>query len=425
MQPADIVALVLLLAAAIGCVNHLLIRLPRSIGMLLGALAVSLAAVAADRLFGLPAIAWFRDAMDGADLPHVFLDGTLALLLFAGSLHVDARELSRAKWLILVLATFSVVIATLVFGLGLFAAFRLSGVDVRLGWCMVVGAILAPTDAVVVDSLLRRAPLPTRLRAAITGESLFNDGAALVLYVTVLAIMAGQTGLIGHGHFLEALVVAVAGGAAIGVACGAACSLLVRRLRDEGLHLLVTLALVIGCYRLADAADVSGPIAVVAAGVALKLMTPDFAPGTGRYAALIGFWGLLDELMDTMLFLLIGLQLLSLTFAGLLLPMLVAPLLALLARVLSIALPVALSPGRLSERLRDLGVLTWTGLRGGISVALALTMPASPHRGQLLGVCYAVVLFTIVVQGLTVPRVLATLCGRAPGVSPRLTSPHG
>ncbi len=418
MQPIDVVALVLALAAAIGCINHLWVKLPRSIGVLVGSLALSVLLIAVDRLGGPPVVRWYHDTMDAADLPHVFLDGTLALLLFAGSLHVNARELSGRKWLILALATVSVILSTVIFGGGIWAAFRVAGITVPLVWCCMIGAILAPTDAVVVESLLRRAPLPGRLRAAITGESLFNDGAALVLYLAVLGITQGQRGLIGHGHFLVALVLAIAGGALVGGIGGGAASWLIRRVHDEGLQLLISLALVIGCYRIADAAHVSAPIAVVTAGLCVKLLTPEFSPGVGQYSTLIGFWGLLDELLDTLLFLLIGFQVLALTFGGLLLPALMAMPLALAARLLSVAVPVGLSRGALRDKVRDIAVLTWAGLRGGISVALALTLPASPYRAQLLGVCYAVVLFTIVVQGLSMTRALQALYGRQMAPAP-------
>lgn len=414
MQPIDFCALVLAVAAIIGCANHLWIRLPRSIGVLAGSLLLALLVFAADRLSGLPLVAWCHRTMDAADLPHLFLDGTLALLLFAGSLHVDARELNRGKWIILILATGSVILSATIFGVGVWAAFRIAGAAVPLAWCCVIGAILAPTDAVVVESFLRRAPLPARLRGMITGESLFNDGAALVLYLAVLGITQGRTHVIGHGRLLEALVLAVAGGAVIGGLCGGAAALLIGRVRDEGLQLMISLALVIGCYRLAEAAEVSAPIAVVTAGLCIKLLTPELAPGSTRYATLLGFWGMLDELLDTILFLLIGFQVLALTFDDLLLPAIMAVPLALAARMLSVAVPAGLSPEPFRDRLRDVAVLTWTGLRGGVSVALALTLPPSPYRAQLLGVCYAVVVFSIVVQGLTMTRVLQALYGRAP-----------
>lgn len=211
MNPIDVCALVLVLAAAIGCINNLVLKLPRSIGVLVLSLALSLLAVAVDRLSGLHLVRWYHQTIDAADLPRIFLDGMLALLLFASSLHVNARELSRRKWTILTLATGSVIVSTIVFGGGIWLAFRSAGASIPPAWCFVIGAILAPTDAVVVESLLRQMPIPASLRAAITGESLFNDGAALVLYLAMLGLTQGQTGLIGHGRFLAALSSAIGG----------------------------------------------------------------------------------------------------------------------------------------------------------------------------------------------------------------------
>ena len=419
MKPLDVCALVLLLAVAIACFNHLYVKLPRSIGVLVLSLALSLIAIVVDQLSGSHLVRSYHAAMDAADLPHVFLDGVLALLLFAGSLQVNAHELNRRKWAILVLATGSVIISTTVFGGGIWLAFRLTRSAVPLGWCAVIGAILAPTDAVVVEALLRRMPIPPSLRAAITGESLFNDGAALVLYLAMLGPAHGQTHVVGHGRILEALLLAIIGGALVGAVGGSVASWLMHRVHDAGLQLLISLALVITCFSVADTALVSAPIAVVTAGLCVKLLTPEFSASAGQYSTLAGFWGLLDELLDTLLFLLIGFQALALTLAGrTVMAILIAMPLALLARLLSVVVPISLSRGTLRDRLREGAVLTWAGLRGGISVALALTLPPTPYRVQLLSVCYAVVLFTIVVQGLTMPRLLRSLYGRRVATAP-------
>ena len=415
MEPADLVAIVLVLAALIGCTNHLWIRLPPSIAMLGGSLALSLLIVASDRVFHLHVMSWFRGTLDSASLPRVFLDGVLALLLFAGSLHVDIAELNQRRWMILLLATASVILSTLIFGAGIRVVFALVGGAVPPAWCWVLGAILAPTDAVVVETLLRRVRLPPGLRAAIVGESLFNDGASVVLFLIALRVTQGETFSIGHGHILTALVREIAGGAALGFAGGWLAAQLIRLIRDEGLQLMVSLALVMGCYRLANVAELSGPIAVVAAGLSLGSLSPRFSAGHETHSPLVGFWGLLDQFLNTMLFLLIGLQTLGLTIrlAELLEIALAIPL-AVAARMLSVAIPWGLTRDSLRDKARDVAVLTWAGLRGGISVALALTLPPSPWRADLLVVTYAVVVFTIVVQGLTMPRFLRAVYGATP-----------
>jgi monovalent cation:H+ antiporter, CPA1 family len=382
-QPVDLLAIVLALAVLIGCINHLWVKLPPAIGMLLGSLVVSLLVVSSDHVFHLHVMRWFRGTLDSAHLPRVFLNAVLALLLFAGSLHVDVTELSRRRWLILLLATASVLIATLIFGAGMWVMFGLIGMAVPLIWCFVLGAILAPTDAVVVESLLQQVALPPGLRAAIVGESLFNDGAGVVLFLLTL-----------------------------GFATGWLAALLMRRIKDEGLLLLISLTLVLGSYRIANVFELSGPIAVVSAGLCLVSPSPRFGMAPRTRAVLLGFWTLLDQLLNTMLFLLVGLQILGLVIQPAeLIPILFAIPLAVLARLVSVAVPILFSHDGFHDKARNVAVLTWAGLRGGISIALALTLPASPWRGDLLVVAYAVVVFTIVVQGLTMPWFLRAAYG--------------
>ncbi len=420
MGPVDLFAMVLALAVLIGCVNHIWAKLPPAIGMLVGSLLVSLLIVASDRMLHLHVMHWFRGTLGAADLPHLFLDGALALLLFAGSLHVDVGELNRRRGVILLLATVSVILSTAVFGAGLWALLGL-GAAVPLAWCLLLGAILAPTDAVVVESLLRRAGLPASLRAAIVGESLFNDGAGVVLFLLALGVTQGGAIHIGHSHVLIALVREIGGGALLGIIAGWLAALLLRRINDDGLQLLISLALVLGCYRLAILAELSGPIAVVAAGLCLGSPSPRFGMSPETRSVLIGFWSPLNQILNTMLFLLMGLQILGLIVTPIeFVPIVFAIPLAIVSRLVSVAVPVALTGDRIHEKWRATIILTWAGMRGGISIALALTLPDSPWRTQLLVVTYAVVVFTVVVQGLTFSHVLHGAYGGSKSLADRI-----
>ena len=412
LQPVDLLAIALALAALIGCINYLWVKLPPAIGMLLGSLVLSLIIVSSDRLFHLHVMTGLRATLDSAHFPRVFLNAVLALLLFAGSLHVDIAELNRRRGMILLLATASVLIATTIFGAGMWLAFSVIGMAVPLIWCVLLGAILAPTDAVVVATLLRQVGLPPSLRAAIVGESLFNDGAGVVLFLLALGVTQGETFHIGHGQILIAMLREIGGGAALGFAGGWLAAVLMRRIDDDGLLLLISLALVFGSYRIANLLELSGPIAVVCAGLCLASPSPRFGMTAKTRHVLVGFWKLLDQLMNIMLFLLIGLEILGLVIQPAeLIPLAFAVPLAVIARAVSVAVPMLFAPDPPIDKVRNVAVLTWAGLRGGISIALALSLPASPWRGDLLVVTYAVVLFTIVVQGLTMSGFLQALYG--------------
>jgi CPA1 family monovalent cation:H+ antiporter len=409
---ANLVAILLFLAAFVATINHRFIGLPRAIALLLGSLGVS-AAIAVIDPFVTPDLAgWVRGMLGDAALPQVLLDIVLGLLLFAASLHVDLTELRRQKWTVLVLATASVIIATAVFGGGIWVLFWAVGSPVPLGGCMVLGAVLAPTDAVVVDALLRRAPLPTALKTAISGESLFNDGAGVVLFQIMLRFAHGEHGLFGHGQVAAALAIEGIGGGAFGCVTGFLAARVMRWVDEPGLRLMISLALVTGTYRLADLLGISGPTAVVACGLLLRMRYPRDAERISMIDEITGFWHVIDELLNAMLFLLIGFELFVIDFARVfLVPVIGALPLSLFSRLAGVVLPVLVLRGDRRQERRGMAILTWAGLRGGVSIALALTLPATEYRGRLLVVCYAVVVFSMLVQGLTMSQVIRWLYG--------------
>ena len=413
MTRFDFASLLFVLAALIGVVNERSLRLPRPVALLLGALAASALIIAIDAIFSQSMVrAHLHDRILTARWPKLLLNGVLAALLFAGSLHVDLRALRRRAAPVAVLATIGVIVAAALFAIGIFATLRQIGEPAPLAWCFVLGAILAPTDAVAVEGLLARVTLPAGLREIIGGESLFNDGAAVVLFGAALALVGGDADVLGHGRLAQAMLVETAGGAALGAAAGYGAYRMMRASVDLSLALTISLALVLATYRGALAIDLSGPIAVVCAGLTLAYGLAG-APETDRLrTGLTVFWSQVDGLLNTLLYMLIGFAMLAIDFNWrVLLAMLAAVPLALLARLVSVGGPVLLFYPLAPNLSRAVCVLTWAGLRGGISIALALILPESPWRNLLLTICFGVVIFTVVVQGVTLPAVARRLYG--------------
>lgn len=406
MSSFSLVAAVLLLAAILGTVNYLYFRLPRTIGIMAGALALSILIIIADEIVAsIDLHQWWNNVVTSLQLPDVFLNGLLAFMLFAGSLHVDMDALRSRKWIVLSLATIGVVLATAAYGVGIWFVF---GHAVPLSWCFVLGALLAPTDPIAVGGLLREAGLPPGLLAVVDGESLFNDGVAVVIFTVALEWANGHSAT--PASIAVALVKEAGGGIVLGLATGHLAYRALRLINEPSLELTITLALVTVTYAIAETLHISGPLAVVVAGLLTGHQATRFAMSDLTREQVLLFWDLVDELLNAVLFLMMGFTLLSvhldkqMAIAGA-----AGIVLALLTRLISVCLGTAVGNLRRLPRLDGVAILTWGGLRGGISIALALTLTDSPYRGELLGVCYAVVVWTILVQGLTMPALVRRL----------------
>lgn len=412
MNITDVLAILISLAAMFSYINYRFLKLPTTIGLLLITLLLSVGVIALGQL-GLRIEDDVRHLLEQIDFNEALMQGMLSALLFAGALHVHLDELAEQKWVVATLASIGVVTSTFLIGYASYFVFGLLGVDIPLIYCLLFGALISPTDPIAVIGILKTVGAPKSLETKIAGESLFNDGVAVVVFIALLNI----AGVAGHGGHADVTVLNVAilflqeavGGAVFGFALGYVVYRMLASIDNYQVEVLLTLALVLGGYSLATVLHVSGPIATVVAGLLIGNTGRSFAMSEKTRLHLDNFWELIDEILNAILFVLIGLEVLVLTFnlqylwAGLIM----IPI-SLLVRFISVGVPVALMKIKRNFTPRVIRILTWGGLRGGISIALVLSLPESQIREALLVVTYVIVLFSILVQGLTVGKLLKT-----------------
>ncbi len=396
-------AIVLTLSALFGWLNYIFVPLPRTIGLLVMSVLVSVVLVGIDLAF--PEKHFF-DALTTAllqiDFASVVMNGMLGFLLFAGALHVDLGNLRNRAIPVAILATFGTVISTAVVGAGFYAISWLIGHPITLSWALVFGALISPTDPVAVLSTLKNVAVPPDLEVEMQGEALFNDGVGIVLFTILLRVAAGDSADTSAVAISELLLIEAGGGVLLGLVTGYAAYRAMRRIDDYAIEVLITLALVTATYALAQRLHVSGPLSVVAAGLLVGDRGPRDAMSEQTQTYVFGLWTLIDEILNSVLFLLIGLEVLVLQFQ---LQALVAALvsipLVLAARLFAVALPPLVFSWSNLMSVRNVPFMTWAGVHGGVSVALALSMPDSDAKPAILAATYAVVLFSIIVQGST------------------------
>ena len=406
-----VATVIITLAALFGYINHRWLGLPHAIGIVVIALLASLGAIALDAIFPAWALQQsVRAVLADLDFYDVLMNGMLSFLLFAGALHVSLGDLLSRKWAIGSMATVGVLMSTFMVGFAVYGISSLLGIAIPLTYCLVFGALIAPTDPVAVLGILKTVKVPQSLEAKIAGESLFNDGVGVVVFIIMAAIATGGG---GHGGEIGALEIIrlfaqeALGGAALGLATGYIAYRAMKSIDEHNLEVLITLALVMVTYGIAAALHLSGPIAVVIAGLLIGNHGTRLAMSDKTRDHVHKFWSLVDEIMNSALFLLIGFEVFALSISGnVVVLMIIAIPLVLAARFISVAMPLTLLSLKRDFTTGAIPVLTWGGLRGGISVALALSLPESPIKDTILAVTYGVVIFSIVVQGLTVKAVV-------------------
>lgn len=396
--------------ALFATLNARLLRLPQAIGLtMLGALSSGAVILASRLLPELQLQDWARGFIDSLDFRTTLLEGMLSFLLFAGAFHIDLNDIRTGRWTILALSSFGTILSTLLVGFGLKGIFLImgdvmGGPDMPLAWCLVFGALISPTDPVAVIAILKDAWLPKPVQATVAAESLFNDGVGVVLF-TILFAAASGGGEVTVPGMARLFIVEAGGGVVFGLAIGGLAFVAMRGMADYVAEILVTLAVVMGGYAAANALHVSGPVAMAVAGLFLGNHGVRYALSEAGQDYVVTFWLIIDEILNSVLFLLVGLEAIVVWHEGRLMAvgLIVIPL-VLAARLISVGLPLVLL-----RRIQHLGpaalpVLTWGGLRGGISIALALSIPKGPNQALILTATYAVVVFSVLVQGSTIGR---------------------
>ena len=407
MDVFTIISVLVFLSAIFGYINARFLKLPNSIGLMLITIVFTLV------VFG---IGYFDDTLinaeryiiDQIDFKSVLLDIMLSFLLFAGALHTNFEQLKVQRWPILVFSTLGVLVSTFLVGTSMYYLLQLLGMEISFIYCLLFGSLISPTDPIAVLGILKKAGAPKQLETKIVGESLFNDGVGVVVFLTIFQLASAGEAAVGPLEILELFGVEVIGGLALGLALGWGTYKLMKSIDDYDIEVIITLATVMVGTLIAQKFHLSAPLAMVAAGLVVgndTVRNSAMSETTETYVD--KFWELLDILLNTLLFVLIGMEMLVLSFkteyviAGLL-----AIPLVLICRYLSLLLPIKFFEKKLDFVPRTNLIMTWGGLRGGISIALALGLSDDMFRDVFLVITYIVVVFSIIGQGLTVEKLI-------------------
>jgi CPA1 family monovalent cation:H+ antiporter len=402
----DVAIVCLVLTAVLAYLNHRYVGLPTAIGVMSIALVLSLALVGLDKL-GVNTLRDYEISfLSSIDFSDVLMQGMLSILLFAGALHVDLNDLALYKWQVGLLSVCGTVVSTLLVGVAVRFILPLAGISLPLSYCLLFGALISPTDPIAVMGIVRQAGAPKNLVIVIAGESLFNDGVGVVLFSLFLAMVSGG-GPPAFPDVVMLLVREAGGGILFGLVLGYITYRMLKSIDSHQVEILITLASVLGGYSLASHLHVSGPLAMVVAGLLIGNQGRALAMSVKTRENLDMFWELLDEILNAVLFMLLGLEVILVAFSAQVMLAMVAVIATVLgARLFSVGTPVIVGSKFFRLPPGSWQVLTWGGLRGGISVALALSLPPGQARDLLLTLTYAVVAFSIIGQGLTIGTVV-------------------
>jgi CPA1 family monovalent cation:H+ antiporter len=396
-----IATILIVLAALFSYLNYRFIKLPTTIGLMVISLCFSLLLLLLGYLGFGEITEKSRALLSRIDFNQTLMHGMLSFLLFAGALHINLGDLRKQRWVVATLASVGVLISASLVAVAIWYVAQAIGLSLPFMYCLLFGALIAPTDPIAVLGILKTTRVPKSLETKIAGESLFNDGVAVVLFIVLLRFAdgSGDTGAI---QIATLFIVEALGGAVLGGVLGWLTYLMLKSVDNYQVEVLLTLALVMGGYALASSLHVSGPIAMVVAGLLIGNHGRTLAMSDKTRLHLDNFWELVDEILNAVLFVLIGLEVLVLAFTQ---QYLLAGLIAI-PLVVSVGIPIGLLRFRREFSPHAVKILTWGGLRGGISVALALSLTAGETRDALVAMTYIVVVFSIIVQGLTIGKLV-------------------
>ncbi|MBG88827.1 MAG: sodium:proton antiporter [Verrucomicrobiales bacterium] len=420
MDLIQIIALLMTLTAIFAYANHRWLKLPTTIGVMAIALALSLGLIALDNA-GLHLKTHAAELLNALDFDKALMQVMLSFLLFAGALHINLRDLAKEKWPIGMMASFGVVLSTFLVGGAMYGVFQLLQLDVPFIFCLLFGSLISPTDPIAVLGIMKTTGAPKSLETKVAGESLFNDGVGVVVFLVIFEI-AIEGAEPSAAHIGALFAEEALGGAILGLILGWIAYSMLNSVDAYSVEVMITLALVMGGYALASYLHMSGPIAMVVAGLLIGNHGRTFGMSEATRKHLDTFWELIDEILNATLFVFIGLEVLILTMKPAFLTAgLIAVPVVLMCRYVCVSIPVSILKKTHDFEPGSIKVMTWGGIRGGISVALALAIPAAlPDGGDatprdlVVTVTYCVVIMSILLQGLTIGRVVrSTMEGKA------------
>src|SRR5665647_1245928 len=414
MEIYNIITLIIVLTAIFGYINFRFIKLPGTIGIMLISLIASLVVIGIGTISPI-FFAKTIESIKTIDFNIIVLKIMLSFLLFAAAIHIDVKKLKSERRAIITFSTIGVLISTLVVAALLYLTTNLFGLSVNFLYCLLFGALISPTDPIAVIGILKKAKIPSSLETKISGESLFNDGVGVVLFITFYEIAKIGLTNISVWDVLWLFVKEAGGGLLLGWLLGYLCYWTLKSIDNYVVEVLITLAIVMGGYTLAGELHVSGPLAMVVAGLITGEKSMDSGVSDTTRDYLGKFWELIDELMNAVLFLLIGFEMLIVAFNLTLFWLgCIAVVIVLFARLISVSLPIIILKNKKTFENNAIPILTWGALRGGISIALALSLPKYMYGDMFVSITYIVVLFSIVVQGLTIGKFARKLAENNP-----------